>query len=397
MITGSQARLGGGRTLSTVFISYRRENTAGEARNLFNDLVERLGDKSVFMDVDSIALGRDFRSVLQETTASCDLMLVIIGRNWADAKDERGRIRLENPSDYVRLEIETALKRNIAVTPVLVQGAQMPAPEVLPAEIRDLAYRNGFELGHTRWESDVGEMIRRLGLDAPSVPASQTKGRRRLAWVVIGLACVVGLLGFDWLLGLNWLLVKVPRLPPGLEYVRAEKRLQRAGLTAEKASIPVDDEHSVPRVLDQEPEAGSTVIRGSAVKLTLVRQYIYPLVCRGGGVLGNGHGQSSSTDASDRLFRFERNLVAKATLDLKPGECSWRDRPMWSSEPDAILASDEEGVELTDALRLPNMVVFVCVINDKRRPRFIVVYYEPSLSFIDGQWRPKAECPNSQS
>ena len=171
--------------MSTVFISYRRENTAGKARALFNDLVGRLGDKSVFMDVDSIALGRDFRSVLQETTASCDLMLVIIGRNWADAKDERGRIRLENPSDYVRLEIETALKRNIAVTPVLVQGAQMPAPEVLPAEIRDLAYRNGFELGHTRWESDVGEMIRRLGLDAPSVPTSQPKGRRRLAWVLI--------------------------------------------------------------------------------------------------------------------------------------------------------------------------------------------------------------------
>ena len=136
--------------MSTVFISYRRENTAGEARALFNDLVERLGEKSVFMDVDSIALGRDFRTVLQEITASCDLMLVLIGRNWADAKDQGGRIRLESPNDYVRLEIETALKRNIAVTPVLVQGAQMPAPEELPLQIRDLAYRNGFELGHTR-------------------------------------------------------------------------------------------------------------------------------------------------------------------------------------------------------------------------------------------------------
>ena len=108
--------------MSTVFISYRRENAAGEARALFNDLVARLGEDSVFMDVDSIALGRDFRSVLQETTASCDLMLVLIGRNWADAKDEGGRVRLENPVDYVRLEIEAALKRDIAVTPVLVQA-----------------------------------------------------------------------------------------------------------------------------------------------------------------------------------------------------------------------------------------------------------------------------------
>ncbi len=153
--------------MSTVFISYRRENTAGEARALFNDLVARLGENSVFMDVDSIALGRDFRSVLQETTASCDLMLVLIGRNWADAKDEGGRIRLKNPTDYVRLEIEAALKRDIAVTPVLVQGAHMPADEDLPAEIRDLAYRNGFELSHNRWESDVEEMVRRFDLGSP--------------------------------------------------------------------------------------------------------------------------------------------------------------------------------------------------------------------------------------
>jgi len=154
--------------MSAVFISYRREDTAGEARALFDDLVARLGEKSVFMDVDSIALGRDFRSVLQETTASCDLMLVMIGRDWADAKDEGGRVRLENPVDYVRLEIEAALKRDIAVTPVLVQGAHMPTPEDLPAEIRDLAYRNGFELSHNRWESDVGEMVRRSNLGGPA-------------------------------------------------------------------------------------------------------------------------------------------------------------------------------------------------------------------------------------
>jgi len=152
-------------SMSTVFISYRRENTAGEARALFNDLISRLGEGSVFMDVDSIALGRDFRSVLQETTASCDVMLVLIGRNWADARDDAWRVRLENPTDYMRLEIELALKRDIAVTPVLVQGAHMPAPEDLPTEIRDLAYRNGFELSHNRWESDVGEMVRRLDLD----------------------------------------------------------------------------------------------------------------------------------------------------------------------------------------------------------------------------------------
>src|SRR5260370_664405 len=151
--------------MSTVFISYRREITAGEARALFNELLGKLGENSVFMDVDSIALGRDFRGALQKTLESCDLMLVLIGRDWADVKDEEGRPRLHNPGDFVRLEIEAALKRDIVVTPILVQGAHMPAPEQLPAEIRDLVYRNGFELSHNRWESDFAEMTRRLNLD----------------------------------------------------------------------------------------------------------------------------------------------------------------------------------------------------------------------------------------
>jgi formylglycine-generating enzyme required for sulfatase activity len=151
--------------MSTAFISYRRENTAGEARALFNELLVKLGKNSVFMDVDSIALGRDFRTALQKTLESCDIMLVLIGKDWADVKDEEGQTRLHNPSDFVRLEIEAALKRDIVVTPILVQGAHMPAPEHLPADIRDLAYRNGFELSHNRWESDVAEMTRRLGLD----------------------------------------------------------------------------------------------------------------------------------------------------------------------------------------------------------------------------------------
>ena len=138
--------------MSTVFISYRRGSAAGEARALFNHLVAQLGQRSVFMDVDSMELGRDFRLVLQDILARCDLMLVLIDTNWADARDERGGLRLENPDDFVRLEIETALKRNIIVTPVLVQGARMPAPEQLPTEMRDLAYRHGFALDHGRWE-----------------------------------------------------------------------------------------------------------------------------------------------------------------------------------------------------------------------------------------------------
>jgi len=175
--------------MSTVFISYRREITAGEARALFNELLEKLGKNSVFMDVDSIALGRDFRSALQRTLESCDLMLVLIGRDWAEVKDEEGRTRLENPGDFVRLEIEAALERDIVVTPILVQGAHMPAPEQLPEEIRDLAYRHSFELSHNRWESDVREMIRRLGLEPPQMQGQTEEKKKSMRKNNYGYVC----------------------------------------------------------------------------------------------------------------------------------------------------------------------------------------------------------------
>jgi TIR domain len=169
--------------VSSVFISYRRQTASGEARALFKDFVAKLGENSVFMDVDSISLGRDFRNELQRTVAACDVMLVLIDKEWAAAKDERGRVRLENADDFVRMEVEAALKRDIVVIPVLIQGARMPAAEELPAAISNLAYRNAFELSHTRWESDVREMIRRLNLNvAGQVGTDQSKPpRERLA------------------------------------------------------------------------------------------------------------------------------------------------------------------------------------------------------------------------
>src|SRR5215213_1969208 len=153
--------------LDPVFISYRREDTQGQARALFQDLVAKLGRDGVFMDVDSIALGKDFREVLQERLASCGQMLVLIGPDWLEGKDKSGRRRIDSPTDFVSLEIAGALKRNIPITPVLLQGAQMPGAEQLPAALAALAYRNGFELSHNRWDSDVNELIRRLGLVGP--------------------------------------------------------------------------------------------------------------------------------------------------------------------------------------------------------------------------------------
>jgi hypothetical protein len=132
------------------------------------------------MDVDSIALGRDFRSVLRKTLEYCDLMLVVIDKDWIEAKDKEGRIRLENPDDYVRTEVEAALKRDIRIVPVLVRGAPMPAAEQLPAEIRDLAHRNAANLSPDRWESDLQDMLRRLNIVPYEDPSKQRVSFRRL-------------------------------------------------------------------------------------------------------------------------------------------------------------------------------------------------------------------------
>lgn len=157
--------------MGAIFISYRRGDSEGQARALYADLSRHLGKDSVFMDVDSIALGRDFRHVLQERLSSCDMVLALIGPNWLDIKDEQGNRRLDSPTDFVRQELSASLKRGVPVTPVLVQGARIPPPERLPDDIQDLAYRNGFELSHLRWDSDVQEMVKRLGLVSSPSPA----------------------------------------------------------------------------------------------------------------------------------------------------------------------------------------------------------------------------------
>jgi formylglycine-generating enzyme required for sulfatase activity len=163
--------------LSRIFISYRREDSEGQARALSIELARYVSEDSVFLDVDSIALGRDFRKALHDRLETCDALLAVIGPSWLDAKDGAGKRRLDDPGDYLRQEIALALVRNIPVTPVLVHGAAMPAQERLPGDLKELAFRNGFELSHSRWHSDVRELAHRLGLDDAPVASSNASVR----------------------------------------------------------------------------------------------------------------------------------------------------------------------------------------------------------------------------
>lgn len=148
--------------MRAIFVSYRRNDSEGEAGRLFDDLVQHFGEQSVFMDVAAIEAGRDFRKAIDESVATCGVLLAIIGTNWVDAKDEAGRRRLDDPSDFVRLETSSALRRDIPVIPVLVRGAKVPRADQLPDGLKDLAYRNGVELTHARWSSDLQLLIKAL-------------------------------------------------------------------------------------------------------------------------------------------------------------------------------------------------------------------------------------------
>ena len=162
--------------MSRIVISYRREDSAPYAGRLYDRLAADIGDDHVFMDIDTIPPGADFVDVIETALGRADVLLAIIGERWVDAIDDQGRRRLDNPMDFVRLEVGTALERNIRVIPVLVGGSEMPGVEQLPSALATLSRRNAFELNDTRFHSDVDQLVEFLKefLQAPNVSLTES-------------------------------------------------------------------------------------------------------------------------------------------------------------------------------------------------------------------------------
>lgn len=131
--------------MAQIFISYRRHDSAYLAATLSDKLQQHFGPNSVFFDVDNIPLGVDFREYIGNAVGQCDVLLVIIGDQWIGI-DSQGKRRIDDSSDYMRIEIESALKRNIPVIPVLVEEAQMPSADDLPQSIQAIVFRNAAEI-----------------------------------------------------------------------------------------------------------------------------------------------------------------------------------------------------------------------------------------------------------
>lgn len=142
-----------------IFISYRREDTAGHAGRLYDRLADHFGNNRVFMDVAGIEAGVDFVEAIESAVSSCDVLLVMLGRGWLTATAPTGARRLDDPNDFVRIEMATALKRNVRVIPVLVEGATLPPADALPDDLKPLARRQAVELRDSRWDADVEALI----------------------------------------------------------------------------------------------------------------------------------------------------------------------------------------------------------------------------------------------
>lgn len=164
-----------------IFICYRRDDAAHQAGRILGRLSQQFSDSDLLKDVNSIPLGLDFRKVLSEKVAQCDVMLVLIGDDWLAAPASHER-RLDDPADFVRIEIELALTRDIPVIPVLVGQASLPKPVDLPESIHGLCYRQSIAVRpepdfHRDLElliSGIKEVIHARGLNLQAADAKQT-------------------------------------------------------------------------------------------------------------------------------------------------------------------------------------------------------------------------------
>src|SRR5260370_26838553 len=145
-----------------VFICSRREDASLHAGRLYDHVSARFGAERVFMDIDTIRPGDDFVQVISDRIAGCDALIAVIGKNWLSCRDSRGQRRLDNPHDYVRIEIASALQRNVRVIPALGDGATMPSANDLPENIAPLARRNAIEISNAMFRPSVERLIQTL-------------------------------------------------------------------------------------------------------------------------------------------------------------------------------------------------------------------------------------------
>jgi hypothetical protein len=200
----------------SIFISYRRQDTAAYAGRIYDRLAAKYGDHNVFMDIDRIEPGQDFVDAINHSVAEAGVLLVLIGREWIKMTDKSGVPRLDNPEDFVRLEILAGLEQKTVIIPVLLADVEMPSAQALPPPLQPFARRNAIEISDSRFHSDVDRLIeaiekifhpqrapvppikpeQRNQSSTPSISASSRPNMNFIAAAVVAVALVVA--GIWW-------------------------------------------------------------------------------------------------------------------------------------------------------------------------------------------------------
>lgn len=281
--------------MSGIFISYRRDDSRGFAGRLADALDVAFGADKVFRDIDDIRPGEDFVGVISGQLAAIDVLLALIGPDWLAAEQD-GRRRLDDPADFVRIEIERALATGKPVWPVLVGGAQMPATEQLPESLRPLARHQAMVLSDAGWKDDVARLISALRpLVAGKAPSS------RLGWVAGGLLCLV--LGAAFLF---WPKSPPPRVGQGI--VQTDNVF--AGRWVARVRYDWGAEHD--EVFNLEVASG--VLHGTASFLRLPRTIERGAVTGGERIEFTTRSESTDGSSTRTLIHHYRGQLAGETI-----------------------------------------------------------------------------------
>ena len=192
--------------MPSIFLSYRRVDTSGHTGRLSDALEAKFGADAVFHDIQSIEAGHRFDEVIDSALAKCRVFIPLIGDDWLHITGPDGRRRLDDPGDLVRREVAAALRRGIAVIPVLLEGATMPAAAALPAELQPLTRHQAVEISDTRWDFDVQRLIAAIERAGVSGGGDRVQPSRR--GLLAGLAAMLVVAG-----GSAWWYASRPRVP----------------------------------------------------------------------------------------------------------------------------------------------------------------------------------------
>ena len=241
--------------MSGIFISYRRNDSPDATGRIYDRLVSEFGKAQVFKDVDSIPLGQDFRGHLNSIVADCGVVLAIIGPRWTDASDKAGQRRLEDPDDFVRIELEAALARDIPVVPVLVAHAPLPVASELPGSLSPMAFRQSIEVRpDPDFHNDATRLVTALrGILDPAAAAQQA------AAAITPPAAATGMQRGRWL---GWIVAAVLGIAAAVFAVPAIRHLRGTPMPETRVDIvtPATDD---PASFALSPDGRQIVFRAS--------------------------------------------------------------------------------------------------------------------------------------